>query len=970
VNEESIFLEALGKSDPGERAHFLDQVCAGNAAQRERIEKLLAAHPEAGDFLEQPAGPIGGAVAEAAAAPAAGEPPPEPGGTEQPGVVLAGRYKLLEAIGEGGMGTVWMAQQTEPVKRLVAVKLIKQGMDSKQVLARFEAERQALALMDHPNIAKVFDAGATEVHGSQPVGLGRPFFVMELVKGVPITRYCDAHRLTPRQRLELFVPVCAAVQHAHQKGIIHRDLKPSNVLVALYDDKPVPKVIDFGVAKATGPQLTEQTLHTGFGAVVGTLEYMSPEQASFNQLDVDTRSDIYALGVLLYELLAGSPPFSRQELEKAGMLEMLRVIREQEPSKPSTKLSTADRLPTLAANRGTEPKRLTALVRGELDWIVMKALEKDRNRRYETANGFGMDVQRYLADEPVLACPPSAGYRLRKFARRNKRTLVTAAVVALAVLLVAGTFGWAVRDRASRQAKLEAEVGRAIQDAEDAYQRNKLPEARAAVERADSLLASGGASAELQQRVRRWQDDLRMVTRLEEIRLERAAASGEGIDWLGADQAYREQFQQYGVTPEAPDPTEPVARIRASAIRKALVAGLDDWVLTKWITKRSGWEQLLAVARAADPDPWRDRLRAALAQNDRKALEELARNEVALAQPPPTVELLADVVSLVGNEPLAVDVLRQAQRQNPGDFWINFRLGYYLEKLKPAQTPEAARFYQAALALRPESVGVYIDFGNALRVQGKLDDARTLFREAIRLRPDDVKAHLSLGHTLGDEQKWAEAAACYEKAVQLQPNYAPAHYNLGFAYVKQTKLEQAVPCFRKAIELQPDYANGYNGLGQALVRQARWQEGFAAFEQAIRLEPDTVVFHTDLAWWLTTCPEPRFCDPQRAVAASKKAVDLTPRSVEAWQLLGWAHYQAGEWKASIEALEKSMALQNGGNAHQWFCLAMARRQLGDGDEARKWFDRAVEWMEKYAPQEEVLRRFRLEAEQVLEIKKQ
>ena len=297
---------------------------------------------------------------------------------------MIGPYKLIEQIGEGGMGSVWMAQQTEPVKRLVAVKLIKAGMDSRQIIARFEAERQALALMDHPNIARVLDGGTSSA--------GRPYFVMDLVKGMPITRYCDEHHLTPRQRLELFIPVCQAVQHAHQKGIIHRDLKPSNVLVALYDGKPVPKIIDFGVAKAAGQQLTDKTLVTGFGAIVGTLEYMSPEQAEVNQLDIDTRSDIYSLGVLLYELLTGSPPFCHKELTQAGMLEMLRVIREQEPSKPSTKLSTADGLPTLAANRGTEPAKLTKLVRGELDWIVMKALEKDRNRRYETANGFAMDV--------------------------------------------------------------------------------------------------------------------------------------------------------------------------------------------------------------------------------------------------------------------------------------------------------------------------------------------------------------------------------------------------------------------------------------------------------------------------------------------------------------------------------------------------------------------------------------------------
>src|SRR5262245_54239368 len=358
--EQSIFLTALELATPAEREAYLRRACGNNEALRAAVVELLAAHERAGNILDAPPVAAGGTVAQDS---------PGAGSLEQPGTII-GPYKLIEPIGEGGMGTVWMARQTEPVKRLVAVKLVKAGMDSRQVLARFEQERQALALMDHPNIARVFDAGTAPD--------GRPYFVMELVKGVPITRYCDEHRLTPRQRLELMVPVCQAVQHAHTKGIIHRDLKPSNVLVALYDDRPVPKVIDFGVAKAAGPPLTERTVHTGFGDVVGTVEYMSPEQAGLNQLDVDTRSDVYALGVLLYELLTGGPPFRRKELERAGVLEMLRLIREQEPPRPSTRLSTADGLPSLAANRGMEPKRLTALVRGELDWIVMKALEKER----------------------------------------------------------------------------------------------------------------------------------------------------------------------------------------------------------------------------------------------------------------------------------------------------------------------------------------------------------------------------------------------------------------------------------------------------------------------------------------------------------------------------------------------------------------------------------------------------------------
>ena len=421
MNERELFMAALRIEDATARAAYLDLACAGEPALRQRVEALLAALEQAGSFLQQP-------VADPTATSDFSHPGPSPARDPAEGAgTLIGPYKLLEQIGEGGMGTVWMAQQTEPIKRLVAVKLIKAGMDSRQVIARFEAERQALALMDHANIARVLDGGTTAA--------GRPYFVMDLVKGVPITRYCDEHHLTPRQRLELFVPVCQAIQHAHQKGIIHRDLKPSNVMVALYDGNPVPKVIDFGVAKATGQQLTEHTLVTGFGAVVGTLEYMSPEQAELNQLDIDTRSDIYSLGVLLYELLTGTTPLEKKRLKQTAMLEVLRVIREEEPPRPSTRLSTTDQLPAIAANRGLEPKKLRGLVRGELDWIVMKALEKDRNRRYETANGFAMDVRRYLHDEAVLACPPSAAYRLRKFARRNKGALTTVALLGLMLLL-------------------------------------------------------------------------------------------------------------------------------------------------------------------------------------------------------------------------------------------------------------------------------------------------------------------------------------------------------------------------------------------------------------------------------------------------------------------------------------------------------------------------------------------------------
>src|SRR5437762_4780339 len=407
-----LFLHAVGKLPPEQWDGYVGEACAGDAELEQQVGHLLQVHREAGSFLDRPAVAAG---ATGPYTPALGEEVAAVRPRERAGTVI-GPYKLLQQIGEGGMGTVFMAEQTQPVQRKVALKVIKAGMDSRQVIARFEAERQALALMDHVNIARVFDGGATES--------GRPYFVMELVHGVPITRYCDDNHLTPRERLELFVPVCQAIQHAHQKGIIHRDLKPSNVMVTLYDGKPVAKVIDFGVAKATEQKLTERTLFTQYGTLVGTLEYMSPEQAEMSALGVDTRSDIYSLGVLLYELLTGSTPLSHKRLKEAAYGEILRMIKEEEPPKPSTRLcDPGQALASISALRHMEPAKLTKLVRGELDWIVMKCLEKDRNRRYETANGFAMDVQRYLADEAVLACPPTVRYRFGKFARRHKGTL-------------------------------------------------------------------------------------------------------------------------------------------------------------------------------------------------------------------------------------------------------------------------------------------------------------------------------------------------------------------------------------------------------------------------------------------------------------------------------------------------------------------------------------------------------------------
>jgi serine/threonine protein kinase/tetratricopeptide (TPR) repeat protein len=439
MSEEEIFHQARARTDPEERAAYLEQACGGDAALRALVEALLRADDGATGFLDRPPRDVDATL-------------DVPIG-EGPGTVI-GHYKLLEPIGEGGFGVVFMAEQTQPVRRTVALKVLKPGMDTRQVVARFEAERQALAIMDHPNIAKVYDGGATPS--------GRPYFVMELIKGVPITDFCDQNHMTPRQRLELFLPVCHAVQHAHQKGIIHRDLKPSNVLVVLHDTTPVSKVIDFGVAKALGQELTEKTLYTGLAQMIGTPLYMSPEQAGQSALDIDTRSDIYSLGVLLYELLTGTTPFTKERFQKAAYDEIRRIIREENPPRPSARLSDSkDTLPSISARRDIEPARLTKLVRGDLDWIVMKALEKDRNLRYETADGFAMDVQRYLREEPVLACPPSAGYRLRKFARRNRRALIVVTAFVVLLLIAIVTLAYAVvaidRERQQKVAALEAE---------------------------------------------------------------------------------------------------------------------------------------------------------------------------------------------------------------------------------------------------------------------------------------------------------------------------------------------------------------------------------------------------------------------------------------------------------------------------------------------------------------------------------
>jgi serine/threonine protein kinase len=529
--EDALFFTALHVTDAEQRSLFLDQACLDNPALRAVVEEMLASQDDAERMIER------GMTAIALNADDLREWPPEEGALnaaspdERIGKRID-RYTILESLGEGGCGSVYLAEQGEPVKRLVALKVIKLGMDTRSVIARFDAERQALAMMDHPNIARVLDAGATDT--------GRPYFVLELVRGTRITEYCDANRCDLRERLELFIQVCKAIQHAHQKGVIHRDIKPSNVLVAVHDGVPVPKVIDFGIAKAIEGRLTDETLHTQHEQLLGTPAYMSPEQAVLGGLDVDTRSDVYSLGALLYELLTGRPPFDSNELSTAGPEEMRRILREREPQRPTAMLAAlpAEVLKAAAEASGTEPAKLLSLVKGDLDWIALKALEKDRSRRYDTANGLAMDIQRFLGDEPVLARPPGRMYLLRKLVRRHALFFAAGALVMLVLAAGLGTSTWQFF-KASRAEKRQSELREVAERAlaneaalrKEAESREKLTEAVILLRQGDHEGAAKALDA-MEERSR--QPSLDGVTALRSV--------GE---WLALQERWQEASERF-----------------------------------------------------------------------------------------------------------------------------------------------------------------------------------------------------------------------------------------------------------------------------------------------------------------------------------------------------------------------------------------------------------------------------------------
>jgi tetratricopeptide (TPR) repeat protein len=664
------------------------------------------------------------------------------------------------------------------------------------------------------------------------------------------------------------------------------------------------------------------------------------------------------------------------------------------------RLSGTDELPAVAARRGLEPKQLSGQVRGELDWVVMKCLEKDRNRRYETAAAFAADLRRYLADEPVQACPPSAAYRLRKFARRNRPGLAVAVLVLFFLVLLGGGIGWAPRDREARHARAGGQVELTLAEVDQLEGEQKWPEALAAARRAGVVVTGGEADVETAERVRARLKDLGFIDRLEQIRMQRATWIGGTFDDAGADQDYTRAFRDYGVDVEALAAQASIDRLKVRpALVVPLAAALDEWLRARWIAKKNdsaGRERLAAVARGIDPDSLRDRLRSPRPYHasEVQELRRLADSINVRAQHPATIVSMARTLHRAKYSDASLRLLTNAQYVYPGDYWLNFTLGSVLSNQKD---PEGAiRFYTAAASIRPNSYAAYVNLGNALRDQGKLDDAVAACRKAIELDPKLAVAYANLGFALREQKRLDEAVTAFHKAIELDPQYAVAHIGLGMALRNQKKLDEAIIAYHKAIELDPKLASAYVNLGIALRDQGKLHEAVTAYHKAIKFDPKYAPAHVSLgallcdelndydkaiecfrkaiqldpknasayaclrvglakkAWHLVNIPEPKRRDPEGALAAIKEAIDLDPKSELNWQYLGWIQYRTGKWRASIQALEKSCKLhrRGTGDSGQWIVLALAHARLAAQEdlaemerehhrtEARRWFEKA------------------------------
>jgi tetratricopeptide (TPR) repeat protein/serine/threonine protein kinase len=974
-NVKEIFGEALDCASPTEQVEYLDQACGDDTALRARVEALLRAHQRAGHLLERPTTPGDGNQ-------------PEASGAEVAGMVL-GPYQLVDLIGEGGFGMVYRAEQQHPVRRRVALKVLRPGMDSGQVIARFEAERQALALMNHPNIAKVLDAG--EALPAYPGGPPRPYFVMELVEGEHLTDFCDREHLPLRERLELFLHVCRAVQHAHQKGIIHRDLKPSNVLVTRQDDPltlPSPhgrgegrvrglvKVIDFGVAKALEQRLTDRTLVTAVAQVIGTPLYMSPEQSEPGGVDIDTRSDIYSLGVLLYELLTGTTPFDKERLREASFDELRRIIREEEPPRPSARLRKND-----VRRRKYEKK--TSIDSSfiphpsffqELDWIVMKCLEKDRSHRYETADALARDVARYLADEPVEACPPSAGYRLGKFLRKHRRPLATAAAFG-ALLAAAGVMaGWlmvrearAERDRAVAQTQREGDVRAALDRAralrEEARQErdpDKWARAREQAQRALTLVQSGPADAALAAQVRQVQEELdeelkdrRVVADLEAARLA-GVGSHEPQGRFAFERTiprYRDAFRAYGLPVGEGNPAVAAERLhrRPPEVRQAVNAALEDWLI--WATdpalgvREPHLDWLCALAADLDggeSGDWRAADRELDSKRRRTALERLAATADVRQLPPRALFNLARRLQVAQAPQSAVALLRRAREQHPEDFWLNEHLGQLLLDEEPQRWAEAARYLTAGVALRPDSAGALLNLGSAFADGGQWHEALACYHRALELDPKEAGVHTNLGRALMEKGQTDEAIAWLQRALELEPKLAEAHVNLGRALKRQGRLDEAIACYQRALECNPKLAVAHINLGTARMEQGRPDEGIACFRRAVELAPGHAGAHTNLA--LALKARGRL---DESIGYYQRALAIDPGDARVHIYLGNVFKIKGQVDKAIACYRRAIEVDPQ-YAYAHFSLGLALGGQGQRDEAIARYRRALELDPQYA----------------------
>ncbi|MBI5769331.1 MAG: protein kinase [Verrucomicrobia bacterium] len=911
MSEDTVFEQALARP-VAEREAFLRTACGDDAALRARIEALLHAHDEANSFLREPLA--------TRALPAS---PPE----EKPSDVI-GRYKLLEKIGEGGCGVVWMAEQSEPVRRRVALKVIKLGMDTREVIARFEAERQALALMDHPNIAKVFDGGATggmglPTHDSEPRAgrpvphlAGRPFFVMELVRGLPITRYCDEAKLTPTQRLELFIAVCSAVQHAHQKGIVHRDLKPSNILVTVNDGVATPKVIDFGIAKATQGPLTDKTLFTAFQQFIGTPTYMSPEQADLSSVDIDTRSDIYSLGVLLYELLTGAPPFDPKTLLAGGVDEIRRIIREIEPPRPSTRVATLARTRAVGGalrpdaveasiTRGTKPlPQLPAAdeLRGDLDWIVMRCLEKDRARRYETANALAADLRRHLAHEPIVARPPSIGYRVAKFCRRHRTGLITAAFAALLVLI--GTVGaWHLGRRA-------APVGDATPAAPDPRSIAVLPFANLNGD-ADTRFFADGVHEDV-------------LTSLGVIRQLRVISRTSVERYRDSKQPLHEIARELNV-----------AFLLEGSVRRAGATVL----VTGKLIRPPGGEQVSA---------WR-------LERDMK--------DVFAIQTTIATEIAGKLSAAIA--PAERQVLQRLPTRQP-DAYDAYLKARDLENRRgtgPAMLAEQEQLLERAVTLDPDfglawarlaRVRAFLVFSGAKQAEGRLAGAQDAIDRAGRLIPDAPELPLMRGyvHYFG-RHDYARAEQEFQRATAAAPNSPGPRYALAVLHRRQGRWTEAWQALRAVERMDPGNPEYAEELYHLALSGRRYDDAESALRRAEALGRK-VPFSQGLLAVLRHGTLDRPALLHETAPGYLRELELMTGGTLEGAARGYRLFEAcalaanGDWPAARE-LAQSIAEQQRGyvtadpaKPGPWARLGVAEALLGHRDEALRCAAKAVE----------------------------